>query len=178
MFLAGFFGFFAVGDVVLRLFFRTVNQGAAFSFLFVLFGGLGLSFGLGGRFRRFDEIVFDGFDFAGSDTGWDAGSGQSRGLELAFSCQLYFQQVVKRSRVIVSIVDDVSPRLNRVHVVPLHQSDNLFAGLNLVLSYNDTLRLVPVTRPSVPLALPNLVYFETRFWVHVQNVPQNVFCVD
>jgi hypothetical protein len=44
----------------------------------------------------------------------------------------------------------------------------------LIFSHNNALRLVPVTRPVVPLTLSNLVYLETRLWVHVQYVPQNL----
>lgn len=178
MFLAGFFGFFAVWNVVFRFFFRTVNQRTTLSFLFIFFGRLGLSFGLRGCFWEFYEIVFDWFNFAGSDTVRHAGSGLIRSLQFAFSRQLDFDQVIKCSRVIVPVVDYVSPRLHRVHVIPLHQPDDLLIRLDLVLSHNDALRFVSVTRSYVPLALPNLVYFETRLRIYVQNVSQNVLCVD
>lgn len=73
------------------------------------------------------------------------------------------------------VVDHVSPRLNRVHVVPFHQPYNLLVGLNLVLPHNDSLGLVLVTRCIVPFAFPDLIDFEPSFRVDVQNTSQNIF---
>ncbi len=75
---------------------------------------------------------------------------------------------------VMPIVDYVCPGLDRVHIITFYESNYLLIGLDLIFSHNNALRLVPVTRPVVPLTLSNLVYLETRLWVHVQYVPQNL----
>ena len=76
---------------------------------------------------------------------------------------------------IMPIVNDICPGLNGVHIIPLHQPNYLLIGLDLILPHDNAFRLIPVTCPIVPLALPDLVYFESCLWVHVQYVAQDLF---
>lgn len=78
---------------------------------------------------------------------------------------------------VVSVVCDVGPGLDWVDVVLLHSSDYLLIRLYLVLSYDDTFRLVLVTCRIKPFALLYLLYFEPGLGVDVKKVSQYVLCV-
>ena len=71
---------------------------------------------------------------------------------------------------VMAVINDVCPGLNRVKVVLFHSLDYCFIGYDLVFADYDPLSLVLYLGEIIPLACSYLRNFKSCFWVDVEDI--------
>lgn len=134
-----FSSLFAIRNVIIRLFIWSVNEWASLTLFILFFGRFHLLFVFRKSLIFRHEIVLNRLWF-----GWRVNRFWSL-EQLSFTTELDFHQVIQSSSMIMTIVNDISPCLNRINVVQLlHIFNDLFIRFDDIFTNYDTFRLISI----------------------------------
>lgn len=134
--------FFAIWNIIIRFFIRSVNKWASLTLFVFLFRRFYLFFVFRKSLIFCYEIVLNrlGFRRRWCNRFWDLLN------QLSLTTEFNFHQVIKSSGMIMTIIDDICSGLNGINIIQLlHIFYDLFIGFDNILSNNDTLWFIPVT---------------------------------
>lgn len=130
-----FSSFFAIWNIIVRLFIWSINKWASLTLFVLLFGRFHLFLVFRKSLIFYYKIVLNrlGFRRRCCNRLWGLN-------QLSLTTEFNFHQIIKSSGMIMTIIDDICSGLNGINIIQLlHIFYDLFIGFDNILSNNDTL---------------------------------------
>ena len=85
-----------------------------------------------------------------------------------------FHQIVHSSYMIMPIVDDICPSLNRVKIKLSHPLNDIIINRDSVFANNYSFAFMRLFAYVIPFRCSNLGDFESRLWIDIENISQDI----